>query len=86
MAAWLGGNGCVPINNLMEDAATAEISRAQLWQWVHHEAGVLDDGRRITLELVRRLLADELARLATMAGHGTAGGALREGGRGSSMT
>ena len=53
MAAWLGGNGCVPINNLMEDAATAEISRAQLWQWVHHAAGVLDDGRRVTLELVR---------------------------------
>ena len=64
MAAWLGGNGCVPINNLMEDAATAEISRAQLWQWVHHEAGVLDDGRRITIELIRRCLAEELARLA----------------------
>jgi len=68
MAAWLGGNGCVPINNLMEDAATAEISRAQLWQWVHHEAGVLDDGRRITIELVRRCLADELARLAKAVG------------------
>jgi malate synthase len=63
MAAWLGGNGCVPINNLMEDAATAEISRAQLWQWVHHTAGVLDDGRRVTLELVRDFLGEELKRL-----------------------
>ena len=63
MAAWLGGNGCVPINNLMEDAATAEISRAQLWQWVHHTAGVLDDGRRVTLELVRDFMGQELKRL-----------------------
>ncbi len=41
MAAWLGGNGCVPLYNLMEDAATAEISRTQIWQWVHHPNGVL---------------------------------------------
>jgi malate synthase len=70
MAAWLGGNGCVPINNLMEDAATAEISRAQLWQWVHHDAGVLEDGRRITLETVRGCLAQELARLEKEVGQG----------------
>jgi malate synthase len=63
LAAWLGGNGCVPINNLMEDAATAEISRAQLWQWVHHVTGVLDDGRRVTLELVREHTKRELERL-----------------------
>ena len=63
LAAWLGGNGCVPINNLMEDAATAEISRAQLWQWVHHPTGVLQDGRRVTLELVREETQRELARL-----------------------
>lgn len=68
MAAWLGGNGCVPINNLMEDAATAEIARAQLWQWVHHDAGVLADGRRITLELVRKLMREELSRLSARAG------------------
>jgi malate synthase len=68
MAAWLGGNGCVPINNLMEDAATAEIARAQLWQWVHHDAGVLADGRRITLELVRKLMGEELSRLSARAG------------------
>ena len=48
LAAWLDGNGCVPIHCLMEDAATAEISRAQLWQWLHHPGGVLDDGRKVT--------------------------------------
>jgi malate synthase len=60
LASWLGGNGCVPINNLMEDAATAEISRAQLWQWIKHPGGVLDDGRRVTVELFEALLAEEL--------------------------
>ncbi|MGA0001169.1 MAG: malate synthase A [Steroidobacteraceae bacterium] len=59
VAAWLGGNGCVPIHHLMEDAATAEISRAQLWQWVRHGA-TLADGRQVTLELVRQVLAEEL--------------------------
>ena len=60
--AWLGGNGCVPIFNLMEDAATAEISRAQLWQWTKHGI-TLDDGRPVTAELVRDLLAKECAAL-----------------------
>jgi malate synthase len=63
MAAWLAGNGCVPINNLMEDAATAEISRAQLWQWIRHNAA-LDDGRKITLPLFRTVLSEELAKLS----------------------
>ena len=63
MAAWLCGNGCVPINNLMEDAATAEISRAQIWQWIHHPRGVLEDGRQITAELFRAELAAEQQRL-----------------------
>jgi malate synthase len=63
MAAWLAGNGCVPINNLMEDAATAEISRAQIWQWVRHPKGVLEDGRRVTAELFRSLLEEERVRL-----------------------
>jgi malate synthase len=58
--AWLRGIGCVPLFNLMEDAATAEISRAQLWQWVHHHA-VLEDGRAVTTELVERAIAEELA-------------------------
>jgi malate synthase len=55
MAEWLLGSGCVPIYNLMEDAATAEISRTQIWQWVHHPKGILDDGRKVTLELFRSL-------------------------------
>ena len=60
--AWLQGAGCVPIYHLMEDAATAEISRSQLWQWVRHRA-ILDDGRPITLDLVRATIAEELAKL-----------------------
>ena len=63
MASWLGGNGCVPIYNLMEDAATAEISRTQVWQWVHHPKGVLEDGREVTLELFQSVLQEELASL-----------------------
>jgi malate synthase len=62
MAAWLGGLGCVPLYNLMEDAATAEISRAQVWQWIHHGA-TLEDGRKVTPELFRQLYAEELAHL-----------------------
>ena len=69
LAAWLGGNGCVPIFNLMEDAATAEISRAQLWQWVHHHA-ILDDGRTVSFSLVTALLAEELAKIRTEVGEG----------------
>jgi malate synthase len=63
MAAWISGNGCVPINNLMEDAATAEISRAQVWQWIRHPRGVLEDGRKVTLDLFRLNLAQEQDRL-----------------------
>jgi malate synthase len=74
LAAWLGGLGCVPINNLMEDAATAEISRAQLWQWVHHPAGVLQDGRRVTLELVRECINRELRTLKEREQTGPAAG------------
>jgi malate synthase len=68
LAAWLGGQGCVPINNLMEDAATAEIARAQLWQWIRHDAGRLDDGRDITLELVRQWQRDALEEIRQEAG------------------
>jgi malate synthase len=60
LEAWLRGIGCVPLFNLMEDAATAEISRAQLWQWVHHHA-VLEDGRPVTAELVAQTVDEELA-------------------------
>ena len=62
LEAWVSGNGCVPLYNLMEDAATAEISRAQIWQQVKHGAA-LDDGRAVTAELVRALIDDELAQL-----------------------
>jgi malate synthase len=68
MASWLGGNGCVPIHNLMEDAATAEISRAQIWQWIRHPRGVLDDGRKVTVELFRQIVAEELAKLRATLG------------------
>lgn len=60
IAAWIAGNGCVPIYNLMEDAATAEISRSQIWQWARHESGVLSDGRNIDLKLFRVFLQEEL--------------------------
>ena len=58
--SWLSGQGAVPLYNLMEDAATAEIARAQLWQWCHFPGGKLDDGRKITVERVRELIAHEL--------------------------
>ncbi|MDP9190141.1 MAG: malate synthase A [Acidobacteriota bacterium] len=60
LSAWLGGSGAVPLYNLMEDAATAEISRTQLWQWIHHGAK-LDDGRVIDADLYRRIRDEELA-------------------------
>jgi len=68
IAAWLAGNGCVPINNLMEDAATAEISRSQIWQWIHHSAA-LEDGRKVTLDLSKTLLAEELAKIKAAQGN-----------------
>jgi len=63
LEAWLGGNGCVPLYNLMEDAATAEICRTQIWQWIRHAAGVLNDGRKVTVELVHRMTDEEMRRL-----------------------
>ncbi len=62
LEAWLRGNGCVPLYNLMEDAATAEICRAQLWQWLHHGART-SDGAPVTAERFDRLLAEELDRI-----------------------
>jgi malate synthase len=63
LGAWLAGNGCVPVFNLMEDAATAEISRSQIWQWIRSPKGVLDDGRKVTVELFRQLLGEELPKV-----------------------
>ncbi|WNP34393.1 malate synthase A [Enterobacter kobei] len=57
--AWISGNGCVPIYGLMEDAATAEISRTSIWQWIHHEK-TLNDGTPVTKALFRRMLAEEM--------------------------
>lgn len=68
LEAWLGGLGCVPLYNLMEDAATAEISRTQVWQWIHNPGGVLDDGRRVTLDLVRQIIDEELRRIESERG------------------
>jgi malate synthase len=59
LAAWLGGNGAVGINNLMEDAATAEISRSQIWQWLHNGVTLDDTGEQVTRNLVARILDDE---------------------------
>ncbi|MCB9679966.1 MAG: malate synthase A [Alphaproteobacteria bacterium] len=67
LEAWLGGNGCVPLYWLMEDAATAEISRTQLWQWIHHGA-TLADGRTATVDLYRELVDDEMTALRAQLG------------------
>ena len=77
LAAWLDGQGAVPIFNLMEDAATAEISRSQIWQWIRHGAA-LDDGRRVTADLYREVRDDELRRLRDEVGDGWAAGRYEE--------
>jgi len=64
LEAWLRGIGCVPLFNLMEDAATAEISRAQLWQWAHHGAR-LSDGRTVDIPMIENLIAAELSKQKT---------------------
>ena len=80
--AWLGGQGAVPIFNLMEDAATAEISRSQVWQWMRSPKGVLDDGRKVTRELFHTLLEDELKKTPRLVGaEGYAAGKYDEGAR-----
>jgi len=68
LGAWLAGNGCVPVFNLMEDAATAEISRSQIWQWIRSPKGVLDDGRKVTAVLFKQLLAEELPKVKAYLG------------------
>ncbi|MBB3006471.1 malate synthase A [Cupriavidus alkaliphilus] len=71
LGAWLAGNGCVPIHNLMEDAATAEISRSQVWQWIRSPKGKLEDGTKVTAELVRKLIPEELAKVKELVGGDT---------------
>jgi malate synthase len=63
VASWLSGRGAAPINNLMEDAATAEISRAQLWQWIRHPKGVLEDGRKMTEQMYQQFKLEELEKI-----------------------
>ncbi len=67
LAAWLGGNGAVAIFNLMEDAATAEIARSQVWQWVHNDVS-LAEGHEVTRDLVERIIQEELATIREAAG------------------
>ncbi|MFW9609739.1 MAG: malate synthase A, partial [Aquaspirillum sp.] len=70
LGSWISGNGCVPIHNLMEDAATAEISRAQIWQWIRSPKGVLEDGRKVTQELFLQFHAEVVADLKAKLGAG----------------
>src|SRR5215475_5717325 len=68
LEAWLRGSGAVPIFNLMEDAATAEISRAQVWQWIRSSKGKLSDGRKVTAELFATILGEELKKIENWLG------------------
>jgi malate synthase len=63
LAAWLRGTGAVGVFNMMEDAATAEISRSQVWQWLHNDITLADTGERVTKELVERIADEEIAKL-----------------------
>ncbi|MEU1898188.1 malate synthase A [Nocardiopsis dassonvillei] len=67
LATWMGGNGAVAIHNLMEDAATAEISRSQVWQWLHNDI-TLDNGPKVTADLVRGIIDEELAAIREQLG------------------
>ncbi len=69
IASWLRGNGAAPINNLMEDAATAEISRSQVWQWIRHPEGKLEDGREITVHLFKQILIEEMEKIKVIVGN-----------------
>ena len=68
MEAWLAGNGCVPIYNLMEDAATSEISRSQLWQWLHHPDVTLEDGRKVDAAWMQTVFDEEMCNLRQAVG------------------
>ncbi|MBO3751298.1 malate synthase A [Streptosporangiaceae bacterium NEAU-GS5] len=69
LAAWMGGLGAVAIHNLMEDAATAEISRSQIWQWIHNDIQLADTGETVTKDLVERIIEEELAKIAAGPGY-----------------
>ncbi|MET8865350.1 malate synthase A [Nonomuraea sp. NPDC004580] len=69
LAAWMGGQGAAAIHNLMEDAATAEISRSQIWQWIHNDITLADSGEQVTKELVERIIGEELAKISGEPGY-----------------
>ena len=81
VGAWLEGQGAVPIFNLMEDAATAEISRSQVWQWMRSPKGKLDDGRKITREMVSAMIPEEMTKIRDMMGGSFAQGRYDEAAR-----
>ena len=81
IGAWLAGEGAVPIFNLMEDAATAEISRSQVWQWIRSPKGSLDDGRKVTKPLVAAMIPEELGKIRKLLGADFAGGHYDEASR-----
>jgi malate synthase len=68
VGAWLVGQGAVPIFNLMEDAATAEISRSQVWQWIRSPKGKFDDGRKITKDMVAAMIPEEMQKIRDLLG------------------
>jgi malate synthase len=78
IGSWLAGQGAVPIFNLMEDAATAEISRSQVWQWIRSPKGVLDDGRKVTKAMVATMIPEEMARIRELLGPAFAEGRYDE--------
>ena len=79
VASWVSGRGAAPIYNLMEDAATAEISRAQLWQWIRHPKGILSDGRKVTAEMYEQFKIEELEKIKQeIGGSAFAGGRFDE--------
>jgi malate synthase len=78
VGAWLAGQGAVPIFNLMEDAATAEISRSQVWQWIRSPKGRLDDGRKVDKAMVGAMIPEELAKIRNLLGAAYAEGRYEE--------
>ena len=74
IGAWLAGQGAVPIFNLMEDAATAEISRSQVWQWIRSPKGKLDDGRKVTREMVAAMIPEEMGKIRDLLGNAFSAG------------
>ena len=78
IGAWLAGQGAVPIFNLMEDAATAEISRSQVWQWIRSAKGKIDDGRKVTREMVAAMIPEEMQKIRALLGPAFAEGRYDE--------